>query len=434
MRSEAIPKEMYRRYFLALMSLVSCGLGLVALGNWLTDPFNLYGTARYIGISEFKPFAYYYEPQTKKYMLDRIRPEILILGNSRPDYGLNPRHIWRDGPATYNAAYGGGSFVGAMYYFRRALDQGTLRQVVLAVDSDMFARGKRALNVVNSGVDDLFNIEMQDKTVSKGMEQADWWAPLFSLDSVEASAKTLICHGEKHKYELMQSGNTRIHQELFEDSAKQRFAEMEKRWARKLYHPDDGGAASFAVGPRKLKSYRKLLRLAYASGIDMSIYINPSHARKYLLYRAAGQEEQILDWKRAVVRVNEEEAQHAGRRAFPVWDFLGFDRYSSETVTDSVRMQWWVEASHYTEALGNKVLDRLFDNSPDMEFGAKIDDSNIEEHIGKLRKASLSYWNNHPEDAKDIEAVIQEAIRYAKSGYLESVSEPIQTVGYCDSN
>lgn len=422
----------HRTYSFVVAVLVGLSMGLVAGLNWLIDPFNIFDSPRIVGVNAAKPFAYYYEQQSKSYRIERLRPEALILGNSRPNFGLDPEHpVWK-GLLAYNAAYGGGSLFGAIEYYKQASRLGRLRQIVLAVDIDMMRRGKRALSPMVGNPDNFFKSASSGAGSRLGGADGIRWATLFSLDSTIVSLKTLECQRTPQKFELLKSGLVRVNPGLLGKSIPQRFEAVEARWARFIYHPDEKGKATYVLAPRRLNAFREILRLAYSQGVAMTVMINPSHARKYVLYRQAGLEDQIFAFKRALVQINEDEARQAGRIPFPIWDFFNFNQYTTEPVPDGMFMRWWIDASHYTPELGSKLMDRMFEMNPDPTFGTRLDSSVMERVFAQDHHAAELYDQSHSADVDSIRALVHRARVAAENGTVEVNTDVGAPRGKCD--
>jgi hypothetical protein len=407
----------HRKYLVTLLAYVTAVLVVTAGFNWFVDPFNLYDPPRVKGLNENKPFAYHYETQTKTYAISQFRPEGLILGNSRADFGLDPALAPWHGRG-YNAAYGGGSFYGALYYLRQGVRQGKLKQVVLAIDIDMFRKGKRQVTPVYFGIDDFLHEAENENIGWNGQPRIRWWKTLLSYGVTDASVMTVRCQSAPERFVLLRSGLVLIDMTKMRETVRERFIAFEKRYFRYLYHPDDRGKAKLEFAKQKLDQYRKILDYAYAQGIEMYIVINPSHARKYEMYRVSGLEPSIYEWKRLITRINEDVAARTGRNPFPIWDFEGYNRYTTERLPLSVdatsTMKWYVEGSHYRKELGDLLLTTVFSqghmtSKMPSDFGSLINSSNLESHFRHTRLAQENYIRSHKDDVQALEAFAREA-------------------------
>src|SRR6185437_12686014 len=85
----------YRR-FLALAGIVFAALVATSIAFCVyVDPYRMYGTDRIPN----KPQIYAQAALAKTYMLERVRPDTLILGNEAVEMGLDPANQdWPDVP------------------------------------------------------------------------------------------------------------------------------------------------------------------------------------------------------------------------------------------------------------------------------------------------------------------------------------------------
>lgn len=81
---------MFKRYI--LIGIAGCALTVLAAGviNWFIDPYGIFGTRIVHGLNALKPFAGDRGRTVKLYQVIRVRPRGLIVGNSRPELGLDP--------------------------------------------------------------------------------------------------------------------------------------------------------------------------------------------------------------------------------------------------------------------------------------------------------------------------------------------------------
>ena len=122
-----------------------------------------------------------------------------------------------------------------------------------------------------------------------------------------------------------------------------------------------------------------------------------------------------------MVRLNEQVAEEYHRQPFPLWDFSGFNSYTTEAVPklgDKVSMmEWFWESSHYRKELGDRVLDRVLDyTDPDRQiaddFGVLLTSGNIEQHLEAIRQSREAYEQAHPEEVKEIQELVRKYRSY----------------------
>ena len=163
---------------------------------------------------------------------------------------------------------------------------------------------------------------------------------------------------------------------------------------------------------------RAMIALAHQQHIALKLFISPSHARQWEVIATAGLTVKWEAWKRELVKINHEEAARAGREAFPLWDFSGYNVISAETVPQEGDMQtamrWYSDSSHYTPALGKVLLDKMFGlplNEPDVpgDFGILLTPDTLESQLEAIRKGQVAYRSTHPADIAEIKQVAEEA-------------------------
>jgi hypothetical protein len=159
---------------------------------------------------------------------------------------------------------------------------------------------------------------------------------------------------------------------------------------------------------------RFMLRRAYADGTDVRFFVTPLHAAVRKLMGEIGLNDRYEFWLKELVRINEEEAAHAKRSPFPLWDFSIPNAITDETIPlpgDLTPMRWYWDQSHYQRATGDLILDRIFDyrdpaRALPADFGVRLTGENIDAHLARSR-ANLADWAAaNPElDAQIIAAV-----------------------------
>lgn len=396
-------------HFSSYLKFLTVAIPLVLLSivgfNRLIDPFALYDGPMIEGLNANKPVFSSHAYMAKATAIERIRPSAIFLGSSRGERGMDPLHPALNGDKRYNLSLSGSSIYEALRYFEHTHALQPLQQVVIGLGIRQF---KYADQVSPSFTEERLSVSIDGTTQNRSWLSADL-AVIASLDSFTASLETiwkkdetphLLAHGEYNP------------QRLIEDMTNHRadFISNEKGYI-------DGSYSDFSLANDKgenstLNHYRKLLTTAYRDNIDLKIFIYPCHARQWEALSVAGLWREWEQWKHQLVTLNESVAAEQGKRPFALWDFSGYNHYTTEAVPPlgdtKTQMQWYWESSHYKKELGDLVLDQIFsyshpDRIIDKDFGVQLTSKNIELHLQKIRNDRQRWRVSHPEDVEEVE-------------------------------
>jgi hypothetical protein len=110
-------------------------------------------------------------------------------------------------------------------------------------------------------------------------------------------------------------------------------------------------------------------------------------------------------------------AAAAGGTNVVVWDFSGYWAATTEAVPaagdTSTRMTYYFESSHYTPALGQRMLDRMFLQDTN-EFGARIWAGNVETHLQAIQQQRERYAREHPSEVQWVQKISRQALAARK--------------------
>ena len=163
--------------------------------------------------------------------------------------------------------------------------------------------------------------------------------------------------------------------------------------------------------------FRFMLRRAYEEGTDLRLYVTPKPASIRELITMLRLGERYEFWLEELVRINEEEAARAGREPLPLWDFSDPNTITREPVPaagDLTPMRWYWDRSHYRQAAGDLILDRIFDyrdaarTLPD-DFGVRLTAANIDAHLARTRLKLAEWAAANPDFVSQMAAVVRNA-------------------------
>jgi hypothetical protein len=356
---------------IALSTLVAAGLVNAAI-----DPYGVINAPIRAQINQLKPQQFNNVRLFKAAGVIHHRPDAVLMGSSRADLGLDPQH-----PALSSArqAYNLGLVGPNMHEVRRYLDhaianQPDLNTVVLGIDFFMFNDYKQdesdfvasRLGRHHLSIPDLLNVTL-------------------SVDALTSSYKTVRASVKSDAYYLYRDDGMRyIHQNKPKGSAEERFKE-----SMQGYLNADGYYKRYAHSDEQLRHLNAVVDLCRDRGIDLKIFMSPSHATQWETLHDAGLWEQFEDWKRDVVRLT------------PVWDFSGYNTVTTEPISDHMHHYW--DSSHYRKETGDLVLDRLLgdpDTNVPPDFGVWVTPDTIDAHLAQNRRDRHAWMSQNPGDLK----------------------------------
>ena len=332
------------------------------------DPYRCFGTPGVPGLTERKPRASERSAMAKTYMLERIHPRTLLLGNSRVEVGIDPDSgAWPEQyRPVFNAALAGHDLRAAEQFLREALagePKPTL--VILGLDfQDFIAAPPDAPDPPPDAEDSRLRVDAQGH--ANRLQTLRIWTDVLettlNLEAITDSVLTLFGQSADdptmtpwgfnplHEYEAF--ARREGYRRLFE----QKDGMYRSEYAR--FAPND-----FAQPMRNVE-FRILSRIidsAVRSHVQLVLMTYPYH-RDYLdMLHDLGLWLSFEDWKRAVLRVAS--SRDAGGNPVRVYDFARYDETTTEPVpaTGDRRsvMHWYWEAGHFKSALGDRIIAQL---------------------------------------------------------------------------
>jgi len=360
--------------------------------NWIMNPYGIFNGPEIENINKLKPEFFTHLRLAKAWAVYKQKPDGIILGTSRSEFGLDPNHPGWNVKSVYNLGLSGANMYEVLRYFQHAHTIKPQKQVILGVDFFMFN-----IFASNHGDFDESNLAMSPKFSS-----ANKFFNLISIDTIWSSIKTLLKQTEV-KFSYLSNG--KIHSTNYiitvsqQGGHRQLFLLIEEEHMNNTWFNKPQKQYSFVhpkTGESTLKYFSCFLEIAYRDNVDLRIFISPSHARLWEALYSVGLWPQFEQWKRQMVRINAEQAKKYGKTPFPLWDFSGYNSFTTEEVPPlgdtNTEMKWYWEASHYKKTLGDLVLDRIFgERLIANDFGKLLESKNIEQQLAKIRTEQQDY-------------------------------------------
>lgn len=408
-----------KKYIIRSILITLLVLVLVAGFNWFVDPYDIYGSLKIEGFNTYKAEEITHTLMTKAYAVRQIKPQAIILGTSAAQWGINPDHQGWSYQPVYNLGLPGANIYTILRYLQHANDIQPLKQMVICLDFDSF-------NMQHLTTDDeteaRLSVSYDGGENSPIKRYDDILSTLFSVDGLISSVNT-VTH---------QKGTLRINDNGMYEIAEQDPANLNGYHGINSYHgifrfeegtyANDGSwrtdfqFENIDSNVPPFTYYREILQFAYSEGIDLRMLISPSHARLWELFANFGLWPNIEEWKRILVNINEEEARILDKEPFPIWDFSGYNEFTTEALPaegdTQTMMRWFIDPRHYKKELGDLILDRVFGyHDPERfvpdNFGVLLSSANINSVLEEIRSGRQHYRDTHPEDVAEIEALFK---------------------------
>jgi hypothetical protein len=402
-----------RRYSIWLfLWTAACSLTIGAF-NFFVDPYGIFDTPRIEGVNAIKSRAGQREGLVKKYRIYSLRPNAIILGNSRAQVGFDPLHrAWpSDARPVLNLAVPGAGPQTARDLLGHATTAGALNLIVIGVDFVDFR--------LHSSAPPQAYVSHAVQPPDLRTRLQDYVSVTMSLDALVDSLLTVQAQGEPYRTSLTPEGFNPMldyighaKREGYAALFAQRDAENAKSYLKggnRVIHPATGTSPEF-------EAIRDMLRQARRSRARVHLVIYPYHAHILELFDLAGLWGPFEDWKRELVRLVESEGRQSGS-TISLWDFSGYNAFTSEAVpevgdTHNI-MQWYWEAGHFKKELGDIVLDRILDQMSQTQSGAErfgmlLSRQDIESHLRSIRLARTEYRRERQSEVVRLRRLVEQ--------------------------
>tara|TARA_R110000765_G_scaffold408748_1_gene506640 strand:- start:7050 stop:8123 length:1074 start_codon:yes stop_codon:yes gene_type:complete len=348
--------------------------------NYVIDPLKYYhqapGTREITGL----------EQSHKIWQVKMRQPETLVLGNSRTLYGFDVNQLKGEKP--FNYSFPGPSIEEVDKQFENMQYSTQAKTVYLVVDGICSSgNSSRELSA-------LFNTNLE--WLKAEFMRAKY---LISLDTLKASFKAL------NKSIFYDDFGRRISFVFSKQSGEKLSERVKIREGFSIKRGKNSTQCNTEV-------FERLLITAHASGINVSLMLNPTHVR---LINIDAQNSiplnSHLNMKRAIVSINAAVAAKLNIQPFPIFDFNLINQYTTESfdLVNNTEPKYWWESSHYKKALGDRLVDWLNkpENERDLSIGVSLTPENIDQHINSQLKQLLRWQKANPKVSEDLSQAVK---------------------------
>ncbi|MEF2265316.1 hypothetical protein V3C40_00870 [Janthinobacterium sp. LS2A] len=372
----------FRFYLLTMLILLVSGAIIVCAFVFIVDPYGVYGIVRRDHFNAVKPGLTRYQSQIKQEHALRLRPQFIILGNSRAEIGFDPRASALSAlGAGYNLAIPGTGLATSASQFAQLRQAGVKPRTVIV--------GMEFIDFLNPAVAPA--VRQAPAAAAPAHGRADWrFDALFSLASVKDAVHTLRIQHDGEAATMSADGFNPLLDygaHARRDGYHKMFAQRARESAANLGRKSTRGLAT-----EDFQLLRTFLLAMAATQADIKLVIYPYHAQMLAMFEDAGLWPLFEEWKdQLVLAIGEVRARYPDAH-ISLTDFSGYGAYNCEPIPAanerSKATRWYWEAGHFKKALGDIVLRRVMspqETAPDDgQFGMPLDAARLEENRARI--------------------------------------------------
>jgi hypothetical protein len=371
----------YKGFNLLCLVMALSPVFLVGLINLTIDPYGILNSPTFPGLNKLKPAQDKNNKLFKTIDIIRLKPTTILGGSSRAILGLDPNHSGLSDKNSYNLGIPGVHIDELNQYVEHAIkNQPNLKQIVVGIDFFMFNSFEETNKIEENLNKTIIPVETLLNTI-------------FSWQTLESSQSTFAKNREfpsfnPYYYKGMRRLNTKIEnetnlpmKELFKNN-------LSNYLGNPAYYKD------YHLSEKSLQEFKKLASLCKSKNINLKVFISPEPAAQLEAIRVAGLWPVYEQWKREVSQVT------------PVWDFSGYNSINTEPIRDD--MKHFLDSTHYTKEIGDRILNRLFSyqaKTVPNDFGIFLTPANIETHLATTRTKREAWAKNNSHVVKFVQDI-----------------------------
>jgi hypothetical protein len=378
---------------------------LVAGFNAAINPYEVFAWQRLPGINEFKPGTRNHVALAKARQVERARPVTVILGTSRAYLAMDAASaVWPEADRpVYNYGTPGSNMSQVLLReLQQAESTGRLRHAVAILDVPAFLTPDPPLS---RGPDERRLRFLDDGSINPDRRVQylnDAFLSLLTMGALVDSVHTVLARrGGDTALDLRPDGTATAAD--FTDVA--RAEGMNALFTQKDRY-DLSRIAGFKRvlanwhGPMpNIGILRSMIRFCLQHDISLTLILGAAHADQMEIYRQAGLWPYVEKLKVDLAQL----VADAHSDNISAWDFVDYAPYTTETVPPQgdrvTRLRWFWEPVHFQRALGEVMLQRVFQGGP-ADFGAKLTLATVDarNRFVRDRQRAFSGWRLACED------------------------------------
>lgn len=361
----------FKSYNKKFLGVLFCTLFLIALLNILSDPYNIFNVPTIKKFNFYKPDAKRQERLTKFLNLKMLKNvDTVFIGVSRTDWSLDPQYYKKitnkNGANMAMAAADFNEFKEIIYNSIKIHPE--IKTILLAVDIEKY------MPMITEKTS--FDINAENPNITPN-EIAN---VIFSIDTTVSSFVTLVKNISGVERRVYLSNGMK---HIFCNN------DIESSFVGTINEYGNSGNF-FKKEKIDLSELKKFIAELSAKDINVILYIPPLHITFLEIYDYNEAWDGIEKFKKELAKIQ------------PFYDFMYVHPINLEKITPD--MKYYFEASHSTYIVGEKILDKVFNNKGD--FGVLVNLENVNKH-NKINRKNIKLWQKeNPETQKWVHKIL----------------------------
>ena len=384
------------RFLLTWAVALVAMLAIVAGFNAVINPYELFAWRRIPGINDYKPVTKNHVALAKAYQIERARPVTVVLGTSRAYIAIDAASpVWPEADRpVYNYGTPKSSMSDVLFReLRQAWGTGRLRHAVAILDVPTFLEPDPPLT---RGPNErrLFFLDDGGPNPDRNSQRLnDAFLSVLTLGALVDSVSTVLAReGGDTVLDLRPDGTANAAD--FIDVARAEginaLFTQKDQWDLSRIAEFRSILADWHGPMPNLDMLRDMIRFCLQHDVRLTLILGSSHADQLEIYRQAGLWPYVEQLKVDLARLVAE----AHSDTITAWDFVEYAPYTTETVPppgDRVtRTRWFWEPVHFTRALGEIMLQRVFHGTP-ADFGAPLTAATVDARNQQVRDQQRAF-------------------------------------------
>jgi len=373
----------YRKYLRNMLAAALSVLAFFAAMNLIVDPFGIYRVVSWPTAAIYKR-----SNNTRMAKAEAVRRplwDVVLLGNSRVEMGLDPNHPGWGSERVYNCGLAGTNFDEIERAAQLAMHSPRLREVLLCLDYEDFNPGK---NIDDDSARSLLNPDLNH------MEYR--LTALLGINVTGDSIRTIERMLQHRPSEFTPQG---LFRPVQPGLTRQQWFDFLRGLSRRMRQ----GIAVSDDATAGMPRLEQLLATMSRRKIRVTLAILPCHVVMLECVRAAGRWDAMEQWTRGVVELVDRHNRSFTDRPIELWTFKQFAAANEEPVETTMR--WYRDPVHFTKELGDVVLDRMKSRASPADFGTRLSAANVNDFLARVRDDREAFLRTTPWFAEVVRAL-----------------------------